>query len=320
MPTMEQHHSAQYLKLCLYAESGTGKTGALAALANAGYKLAILDFDNGLDVLMTYTRPECLKNIHYVTLQDEMEVTSVMHGKLKAKQAMETLSPSQLHPPTAYPKALKLLNRWREKEVKDKEGNITTPAVDLGKTQHLGEDWFVVIDSMTMLGRWMMFYVQARAGHDTIWRGDWGVAMEMQENLTQLVCSSNYKTNVIVNAHVKTATAETDEKGNVVESKSDRGEIGHKYPSWLGSTLPPKAQRYFNNALTLEEQTGTGKREIKTFGVQDMTLKSTAPKALDKKYPLKLDAEGYAIEGLAAVVSSIKAAMQVAPAEQNTPS
>lgn len=140
--------------------------------------------------------------------------------------------------------------------------------------------------------------------------------MEMQEGLTQLLCSASFKTNVVVTAHVKTATAETDEQGNITKAKSDRGEIGHKYPSWLGNTLPPRAQRYFNNALTLQSN-DAGKRYIQTTGVPDMTLKSTAPKALERRYPLLLDSEGYATGGLAAVVESIKKSMQ--PALTPTP-
>ena len=56
MPKGSAHTSAIITKMLLIGASGSGKTGALASLAAAGYKLRILDYDNGLDFLMRYMR------------------------------------------------------------------------------------------------------------------------------------------------------------------------------------------------------------------------------------------------------------------------
>ena len=54
MPPIGSHQSTNSTKLMLLGESGAGKSGALASLVTAGYKLRILDFDNGLDTLKNY--------------------------------------------------------------------------------------------------------------------------------------------------------------------------------------------------------------------------------------------------------------------------
>ena len=47
-----------------------GKTGAIAALLNAGYKVRVLDFEGNIDPLLQYTKPEFLKNLDIATFQD----------------------------------------------------------------------------------------------------------------------------------------------------------------------------------------------------------------------------------------------------------
>jgi Tfp pilus assembly pilus retraction ATPase PilT len=51
MPSMLDHESNELVKILVAADSGSGKTGSLASLVDAGFNLRILDFDNGLSVL-----------------------------------------------------------------------------------------------------------------------------------------------------------------------------------------------------------------------------------------------------------------------------
>ena len=71
MPTLENYKAEKPIKMLVMGDTGTGKTGALASLANTGYKLHILDYDNGLDILSTKVKPEFLKNIEYETLTEK---------------------------------------------------------------------------------------------------------------------------------------------------------------------------------------------------------------------------------------------------------
>ena len=54
MASIKNHTSVDVTKLLLVGDSGSGKTASLATLANAGYKLRILDYDNGLDLSLIH--------------------------------------------------------------------------------------------------------------------------------------------------------------------------------------------------------------------------------------------------------------------------
>ena len=59
MPSLTQHQSNDYTKMLIIGDSGTGKTGSLTSLVAAGYKLRILDMDNGLETLKQFVQKEC---------------------------------------------------------------------------------------------------------------------------------------------------------------------------------------------------------------------------------------------------------------------
>ncbi len=52
LPLLTSSLPSKPIKLALLGNSGDGKTGALASLANAGYRLAVFDFDGGLDIFV----------------------------------------------------------------------------------------------------------------------------------------------------------------------------------------------------------------------------------------------------------------------------
>lgn len=54
---------------------GTGKTGALAALVNAGFRLGIADFEGNLNPLVRYIKPELLNSVNVVTLRDKIGIS-----------------------------------------------------------------------------------------------------------------------------------------------------------------------------------------------------------------------------------------------------
>jgi hypothetical protein len=90
-------------------DSGAGKTGALASLAAAEYRLHIMDLDNGLDVLKNlltdassqYVKqnPKCAENVDFVTITDKMKN---INGRLVPATA------------TAWTRAIKLLVDWQD--------------------------------------------------------------------------------------------------------------------------------------------------------------------------------------------------------------
>lgn len=72
MPSLTSHGASNSIKMILVGDSGTGKTGALASLVKDGYKLFILDYDNGLDILTKLLTPAEAETVTYDTLQDQL--------------------------------------------------------------------------------------------------------------------------------------------------------------------------------------------------------------------------------------------------------
>jgi len=76
MPSLRNHQSVQFTKMLLIGDSGTGKTGSLVSLVKAGYKIRILDMDNGLDILRNLVleqAPEQIDNVHFITVTDKFK-------------------------------------------------------------------------------------------------------------------------------------------------------------------------------------------------------------------------------------------------------
>ena len=130
MPSLSNHQSNEFTKLLIEGDSGSGKTGALTSLVAAGYKLRILDFDNGLETLKQFILKECpekIDNVEFRTLRDTR--------KASADGPIVTA-------PKAFIDAIKLLDRWK---YKDDAGN----EFDLGIPAEWGPDCILVLDSLT---------------------------------------------------------------------------------------------------------------------------------------------------------------------------
>lgn len=224
MPNLASAGEYESAKILCYGDSGTGKTGALAALANAGYKLNIADFDLGLTPLKHYIEKSKLDLVNYTTYTDKMQPTP--RGAVP------------LGTPSAYTRFMKALDRgWQ-----------TDSGESLGNIYDWGPDTVFVIDSFTKMGECIMRYIANLAGKDLSFGFDapWMESQVQQESMLDLLCSGSVKCHVIVNAHVSWINQEPvfDNKGRVVGQTKGEG-----YPSALGKKLPPRIGRFFNTAL-----------------------------------------------------------------------
>ena len=265
MPKFTDHQSTKIVKMLMMAQSGTGKSGSFAALANAGYDLYILDFDNGLDILGEYLTEDGKKRTNFVTLTDEYVVKKVGSTRLEGGRRGipgEVVAPKGT--PKAFADGLNLLTRW-------KDGDD-----DRGPCSELGEDAVVIIDSATFMGVAALAFTLYVNGHDQANKSDWGEAMDRQEGVLKRLCSAAFNTNVIVTSHVQ-FSAHEDAVGNTVEGKG--------YPSFLGQKLPPRVPTYFNNVVTLQNINGS--RFIRTNKVSNVDLKVARPSKVADKIPLE---------------------------------
>lgn len=223
--------------MLLIGDSGSGKTGALTSLVEAGYKLRILDFDNGLDSLRIQIEercPEKMANVDFFSLRD----------KYKSSPSGPVLDGM----PTAFTRAVNLLDRW-------KDGDL-----DLGRSADWGEDVVLVIDSLTFLSESAFNWATAMNPSAKDRRQIYGAAQEAVENVISLLTSSNMKPNVIVIAHVK------------YMERPDGSQKG--YPTSIGNALSPKIPAYFNNVVLCETQ-GFGASLKRILRVQSTAMVDT---------------------------------------------
>lgn len=161
----------QPIKMLLIGETGAGKSGSLASLVKAGYRLHILDFDNGCQILGNLLTPEEAKNVEVEVLTDKMKATGL--GMIPDGQ------------PKAFMKGLQLLTDWCNK-YKDKKD-------------------IIVLDSFTMFSNAAMRFTLAQAGRvaGPAQIQDWGTAQNYITNVLAMLYSSDVECNVIINAHIK---------------------------------------------------------------------------------------------------------------------
>jgi len=257
-------------------DPGSGKTGALACLLKAGQRLIIVDFDNGLDILINLLRDdkESLDRLYFETFTDKL----IMLGE-------DNVIVSK-GPPNAFTGAMKGLTKW---EFPVEKGS--TEKYNLGNCGDWGPDTTIVIDTLGFASEAALRYVRQLNMHQFekfISQPDYGQAMGRIEGMLQLLYSDSIQCNVIVNTHI--TYLEDVMKGTL------KG-----LPRALGSKLPPKVGGYFNSIVrTMTEGQGKSqKRVIKTASDTGTELKlPVAPGTIPDTLPIE--------DGLLTIFNALK--------------
>lgn len=269
------------IRLILVGDSGTGKTGALASLALAGYSIRMLDFDNGGRIIkkLLANDPEALSRVWIEPCTDGFKN---LNGRLMPKTPLR-----------AWPTAVKLLSRWRVGKF-DKDGNpdpSDPSAYDLGTLDSWDRKCVLSLDSFTRMGEAAMRFhlsLNGRNGEHPQLQ-DWGVVQTMMVDLLTSLNDDDIKCHVVVNTHIDYRYKEirqTDKNGKISIMK---GEVEKGFPNAPGNKLPEKVGSYFNEALQVVVQgTGSGaRRKITTVPLFDLGLKSSNPNFVKRDYDLK---------------------------------
>lgn len=242
MPTLETHSSSNLVKMLLMGNSGVGKTGALASLASAGYRLFIADFDNGLDILLDESiLPASLRSqVYYKTLQDK----PVVSGGAMIQRA------------TAWQEFMKALGDWKE------DGK------SLGSFRSWGEKDVLVVDSLTFASDRAFddaLQIAGRLGQRPQIQ-DYGAAIDSVQSMLELLYGSACTCNVVMTAHLQFIG---DEMSGTRKA----------YPNVIGQKLAPKVPRLFNSMVLMEKQIvgNSIRRSIKTVGNAFVDLKVSKP-------------------------------------------
>jgi hypothetical protein len=246
MPSLANHQSNDFVKLLLTGDSGSGKSGAKAALVKAGYRLRVLDMDNGLDPLKTFVLKECpqmIDNVEFRTLRDNYKTTAA--GPVVDK-------------PRAFVDAMKMLDHWKYDDT------------DLGKPSEWGPDCILDLDSLSFFSDAAFDWAKGMNPGAKDPRQWFYSAQQAVESALALLTSGSFRTNVIVSAHVRYST------GDDARNKG--------YPNAIGSALGPTIPRYFNHWVQCESK--SGKRTIQTMATNMFDLKNTKPFEMKESYPI----------------------------------
>lgn len=214
MPSLAEHPANDVVKALIVGDSGAGKTGSLASLIDAGYKLRILDFENGLDPLLGYVKDRSkLANVNYVTLKDKFKIIG---SSLSIEKA------------PSFQRAMKLLNGeddWKE----------------FGPVATWDKDTVLVVDALSSMGRTSLNMVLHANNHlmKPPEIQHWGAAMENIEKLLGNITNPD-----LVPCHLVILT-------HVTYQEREGEGITKAFPEALGTKLNPKVGRYFNNLIAL---------------------------------------------------------------------
>jgi AAA domain len=247
VPSLAQHQSNDYTKLLIMGDPSTGKTGALASLVADGYKLRILDYDNGLDVLKQFVlrdSPDLIDNVEFRPLQEEW----------KAGPEGHVIAGS----PKAFVTGVRMLSHWKYDDV------------DLGIPAHWGPDTILVLDSLTRFSDAAFAFRESIAPPKQDRRALYGDAQNAVEATLATLCGANFCSNVIVISHIR------------YQERQDGMLKG--YPLSVGAALSPKIPAYFNSVALC--QTVNGRRMIQTAPTNMIDLKNPAPFTMAPSYTI----------------------------------
>ncbi len=275
------------IKAFLVGKQGHGKTGAMACLVAMGYKLRILDFDNGSDILKNL-----LTNPYYpyhkymidnkIPLKGAISVCKISEQMVKKIEKIGTDEKTRYSPKDAkgFTKVVDMLENWTDGDLK------------FGPIESWDNNCILSIDTLGTLADLAYFHIQLlngrlgarQEGFD--YQRDVGGAQGILKNLMQKLFSPLINSNVLINAHI---TYVDESKGSYerpnLESISDP--IG--YPQAIGRALSPVIGKWFNNVLIIE-QTGSGiteKHEILTTPNKNIAAKNSLPGLLKSRYPIE---------------------------------
>lgn len=234
------------IRLLLMGDSTSGKTGALAQLANAGYRLLLHDFDQNSRVITNHLTPQHAPI--YIQAYGVARLTN--NGMLDAGKAVQQAAVKELNRFAAQ------LKHWNA------DGD------DLGSWDTWTPKDIVVIDSATFMARLLVLaaaeHPKVNANEKTLYK----YAGDFQTKIYADLTSDANKASVIVIAH-EMPDGDRDTEGNIVSN--------HKtIPSGVGRAAAKQSSSYFTDIWQIVVG-ATGKREIRTSATNKINLRASSP-------------------------------------------
>lgn len=245
---LSDHHSSTIFKALYIGDSSVGKTGSLVSLVKDGYKLRILDLDNGLDVLKQYIMRDCpdkIDNVDYETRVDKYKSTAS--------------GPIIVGAPKVFVESMKLLTQWS----------------DSSDPSAWGPDTFFVLDSGTALGRGAFEWAKNMNPGAKDPRQWYFTAQQAIETFVTMLLGSGFATNVLLITHINYKE---------LQDGTTRG-YSNWIGSALGPIIPKYCNTVI--LARSEGQGKSVRRYIETMSTSLIDLKNPKPFAVEQRYPLE---------------------------------
>jgi len=233
-------------RVLICGEPAAGKTGALAQLANSGYRLMIHDFDSNSRVLASYLKPGAADVYVNTYAVAKITNTNLFAGSGTAtKQALDSMR-----------LFCKMLEHWK------------TDSEDLGPTSKLTSKDVIVIDSGTFLGEMMLLAAHEDPETKRDLRSLYNVAGRYYGAILDHLTGPKVAASVIVLTHLM-QTGDKDDQGKIIGKSRD-------IPVGIGEKFSKKMQTYFSDIWHLEVGRD-GKRTFKTSATDRASLRTSVP-------------------------------------------
>lgn len=280
MPTLDDHPASSIIKMLNVGDSGSGKTGQLVSLVEAGYKLWVLDYDKGLDIIVNILRSKgkahLLKNVTYETISEK-----IVFQKGKARISS---------PPTAFRAAGNVLEQWGADKftandviVLDTLNTFSQAAFNdmlflAGRLNLAGDAGLPRIQDYGMMATAVLTFIDALTA----------VSKKTIDAEGKETIIPGLDCHVIINTHVKYLSPEDEA---LLASRDKQLEFSRAIgvPEAKGQEISRNIAKYFNT-LVHSANTGNGpvkKREILTLNTGVLGTKTSNPVTVKDKYPIE---------------------------------
>ena len=255
------------VKILVLGATGAGKTGALASLVHAGYRIRMLDADAGSGLLRTLIGDTQRDALSVITLTEKL---TPCDGHLFALN------------PTEWMRCTNALTKWI-----DDEGR------DLGSVSTWDSNDVLVIDTLRTLARCAYAFARKQSNRERalesgmLWRADMGGAQSLILGLIDFLHSKHVKCNVVVNAHVRYSKPDGSSPTDIELEQATREKRVIRmpgYPEVIGAKAGPIVPIYFND-MVLIRRGSSGDAVIHTGACDDVDCKTSAPGRVKRTYP-----------------------------------
>lgn len=279
------------MMILLVGDPGAGKTGALASLANDGWRLVVANFDGNVEPLAWYVKEDAKERLHLQVLQDGVKATAA------GFRAGATVAAAQLPA---------LLNNWP----------------GLGPADSWGPETVLAIDPLSHLSDRMLGKAASMNGRQKPEPQDYGSMANDLEFL--LLYLKTLKCHVVCITHLRVlgepmdlrSRKEREENPKVTAPEDSwKNTLGWKrFPSVAGRQMPPEIASHF--AVVLHAKSigaGRGAQRVLSM-VPDVDVDVKAPVHLfGGKVSLDI-----AAGGMAEFLSKVAGPPTSAPAAQTS--